>query len=110
MSAFSPIVNPLDCPWGQKAFSNYLGSVEAGKDYDATELIREGAKQEHIFIDQGLADNFLEEQLKTENFEQACKENGQAYTVKYREGYDHSYYYIASFIGEHIAWHASKLK
>lgn len=107
VSAFSPIVNPTDCPWGQKALKGYLGDdTEAWKDYDTTELIKKGIKrQDTLFIDQGTDDEFLEKELKTLNLIEACEAYGQDLNIQYRKGYDHSYYYISTFIGEHIKFH-----
>ena len=111
ISAFSPIVSPLNCPWGEKALGGYIGPNRAAwRDYDACALIEDGARAEHILIDQGGADNFLEEQLKTHLFEQACAKAGQAATIRMQEGYDHSYYFISSFMADHITWHAKILK
>lgn len=111
LSAFAPIVAPSQCPWGEKALGNYLGNDrEAWKTWDATALVRGGAAQKPLRIDQGEADNFLEEQLKTPLFEAACEETGYEASVNYRAGYDHSYYFIASFVGEHIAFHATHLR
>ena len=111
ISAFSPIVSPLNCPWGEKALGGYIGPNRAAwRDYDACALIEDGARAEHILIDQGAADNFLEEQLKTHLFEQACAAAGQAATIRMQEGYDHSYYFISSFMADHIAWHGKALK
>jgi S-formylglutathione hydrolase len=108
VSAFSPIVNPTKCPWGQKAFSGYFGeqAEQLGPQFDATELIKSGSKRDDtIFIDQGLADEYFEEQLLTDNIVKAGAEAGQKVQVSYREGYDHSYFYISSFLGEHISFH-----
>ncbi len=104
ISAFSPIVNPVNSPWGQKAFSGYLGeNKENWKQWDATELIKASLKHPNeILIDQGLSDDFLEKQLLTENFKNACNEHAQALKLRYQEGYDHSYYFISSFIEDHI--------
>ncbi len=111
VSAFSPIVSPLNCPWGEKALSNYLGSGKAAWDrYDSCTLVRSAEFQLPILVDQGKADNFLEEQLKTELLEQASREADYPMNIRYQDGYDHSYYFIASFIGEHIAFHAKHLK
>jgi S-formylglutathione hydrolase len=112
ISAFSPIVNPLKSAWGQKAFKGYLGNkIEDAKKYDATELIEQGVKREDtILIDQGLDDEFLAEELLTDNLVKACKRAGQKVVVKYREGYDHSYYYISSFLEEHIHFHLKALE
>ena len=110
VSAFSPIVAPMRCPWGQKAFTNYLGeNKETWRDYDATELIKKVKFHSPILIDQGTADKFLTEQLMPEVFEQACSEVNQLLNLNYREGYDHSYYFIASFIEDHIRHHAAAL-
>jgi len=111
VSAFSPIVNPVQCPWGQKALSKYLGDDQAGwKHYDTVELIRAGASQLPMLVDQGLADNFLKSQLKTELLEAALQETGYRAEVRYHAGYDHSYYFIATFIEDHLQFHAKYLK
>jgi S-formylglutathione hydrolase len=111
LSAFSPIVAPSQCPWGEKALGRYLGAGrDAWRDYDASALIEDGAPQMPLRIDQGTADNFLETQLKTKVFEAACESRGYEAAINYREGYDHSYYFIASFIGEHIGFHATHLR
>mmetsp|Transcript_13159 Transcript_13159/g.30580 ORF Transcript_13159/g.30580 Transcript_13159/m.30580 type:complete len:281 (-) Transcript_13159:208-1050(-) len=113
VSAFAPICNPVQCPWGKKAFGGYLGSDEsAWKAYDATELVMSGgaAKYPDILIDVGLADNFLTDgQLLPDNFKQACDSKGQKVTLRKQEGYDHSYFFIATFVAEHIAYHAAAL-
>ena len=111
VSAFSPIVAPSQCPWGQKALGNYLGDeVECWKKYDSCELIASGADHIPMLIDQGEADGFLEEQLKTELLEQVCKDTGYEATIRRQAGYDHSYFFIASFVGSHIGFHARALK
>jgi len=112
VSAFSPICNPVNCGWGQGCFSAYLGdNTESWKEYDATELISTGVLLKDIFIDQGTADEFYDEkQLLPENFRDACKNAGQSLNLRMQDGYDHSYHFIASFIGEHIAYHANALK
>lgn len=112
LSAFAPIVNPTQCPWGQKAFLGYLGEDQSKwLEYDACALISEGKSHpQKILIDQGLADGFLEEQRLTRPFEEICKQKGQACEVRYQIGYDHSYYFIASFIRDHIKYHANILK
>ena len=104
VSAFSPIVNPTKVPWGEKALEGYLGKdTETWKQYDACELVLSGkTHDQEIVIEQGLSDEFFEGQLKTANFEEACKTAGQKLTVNYHEGYDHSYYFIASFIKKHL--------
>jgi S-formylglutathione hydrolase len=111
VSAFSPIVHPSISPWGEKAFTGYLGKNH--KDwlqYDATELINSGKQHPGIiYIDQGLKDEFLKTQLFTPHFEEACHKAGQSLKVNYREGYDHSYYFISSFIADHVSFHASAL-
>ncbi len=113
-SAFSPIVAPSQVPWGHKAFSGYLGDDQnEWKNHDATELVsRAPAPQDNapILIDQGCADNFLEEQLKPHLFESACQAAGQKLTLRLHDGYDHSYYFIQSFMGDHIRHHARLLK
>ena len=110
VSAFSPIVAPSRVPWGQKAFSAYLGDDrEAWKQYDACELVKSATEKLPLLIDQGEADEFLETQLKPEWLVDACAASGHPLELRMRPGYDHSYYFIASFIGEHIAWHAKTL-
>jgi len=111
ISAFSPIVSPMNCPWGEKALGGYLGDNRAAwAEYDACALIKGGARADHILIDQGTADNFLEEQLKTHLFKQACTAAGQTASIRMQAGYDHSYYFISSFMAEHIEWHAKRLR
>lgn len=107
VSAFSPIVNPQKSPWGQKALEGYLGSDQKlWSRYDATQLVHDGYRfGGKILIDQGLGDEFLEKELLTENFVKVCNENGQELEVNYREGYDHSYFFISTFIGDHIHFH-----
>lgn len=111
VSAFSPIVSPMNCPWGEKALTGYLGEDRAAwADYDACALIeRLGASHADILIDQGLQDNFLEGQLKPELFETACEKAGQKLTLRRHEGYDHSYFFIATFIEDHLRHHARAL-
>ncbi|MEM0984765.1 MAG: S-formylglutathione hydrolase [Pseudomonadota bacterium] len=110
-SAFAPIVAPSQVPWGEKAFTAYLGDDRtAWAAYDACALVRQSATSAHILIDQGEADTFLEDQLRPELFETACAEAGQALTLRRQPGYDHSYYFIASFMADHIAHHAAALK
>ncbi|MEQ8504209.1 MAG: S-formylglutathione hydrolase [Rhodospirillales bacterium] len=112
LSAFAPIVTPASVPWGKKALAGYLGDNEdAWKEFDATELIISG----HLFagdilIDQGLGDQFLDNQLQPQRFVDACKDVDQPVTLRMQEGYDHSYFFIATFIGDHIAHHATALK
>jgi S-formylglutathione hydrolase len=117
VSAFSPIVAPMRCPWGQKAFSNYLGdNQEEWRFYDASELILGGAEwgctfpgDRPILIDQGTADSFLQTQLKPDLFAAACAKVGQPLTLRMQPSYDHSYYFIASFIEDHLRFHAAAL-
>jgi S-formylglutathione hydrolase len=111
MSAFSPICNPITSPWGQKAFTAYLGKNKASwQKHDASELMRQALKFVPARVDQGGADNFLVEQLKPEVLELAAKASGYPLDLHMHEGYDHSYYFIASFIEEHLRFHASYLK
>jgi S-formylglutathione hydrolase len=110
VSAFAPIVAPTQAPWGEKAFSRYLGSVEAGRAYDATVLVEEGARIPDVLIDQGDADKFLDEQLKPQLFAAACAKAGIPCTLRLQSGYDHSYFFIASFVEDHLRWHAQRLK
>ena len=111
VSAFSPIVAPTQVPWGQKAFAAYLGDDrEAWKAWDTVELIRQAREQLPLLVDQGDADEFLQGQLKPELLQAAAAEAGHPLTLRLQPGYDHSYYFIASFIGEHLAFHAQQLK
>ncbi|WP_300318521.1 S-formylglutathione hydrolase [Idiomarina sp.] len=110
ISAFSPITNPTQCPWGEKAFSAYLGDDrEQWKQYDAVELIRSKGQTLPIRVDQGLADGFLEEQLKPENLKDAINEVNGGGTIHLHDGYDHSYYFISSFIEAQLRFHAKYL-
>lgn len=109
-SAFAPIVSPINCPWGEKALGGYLGSDRADwTEYDACALIANGARLPDLLVDQGDADNFLAEQLKTELLSQACAAAGQKATIRMQPGYDHSYYFISTFMAEHLRWHAERL-
>ena len=111
ISAFSPICNPSTVPWGKKALGGYLGDDPAAwRTYDAVSLIEDGARTQQIMVDQGLDDQFLAEQLKPESLEAACKDAGIKLTMRRQPGYDHSYYFISSFLAEHVAWHAAALK
>jgi S-formylglutathione hydrolase len=107
ISAFSPIVNPINCRWGKKALQGYLGDdQESWKKYDACELIK--AQKKHpkkILIDQGTADDFLKENLLTKNFVDICKKHNQPTQINFRDNYDHSYYFISTFIESHIKFH-----
>ena len=107
VSAFAPVAAPSQCPWGVKAFTGYLGADRAlWAPYDATELVKSGARTAHILIDQGTDDKFLSEQLHLHLFEKACAEAGQALTIRRQQGYDHGYYFIASFVEDHLRHHA----
>lgn len=110
VSAFAPIVAPMRCPWGEKAFSRYLGQDQDWRMYDASELVLSANYQRPILIDQGSADQFLVEQLKPELFESACAKVNQPLNLRMQPGYDHSYYFIATFIEDHIRHHAAALK
>lgn len=111
VSAFSPIVAPSQVPWGEKAFGAYLGDDrEAWKEWDATALVPKADERLPLLIDQGDADNFLDEQLRPDLLREACEAAGHPLTLRIQPGYDHSYYFIASFIGEHIAHHAKAMK
>lgn len=112
ISAFAPIVNPILCPWGQKAFEGYLGSdmPAVSPSYDATELVKSGNNHpQTILIDQGTDDEYLDSQLLTKNFQDACKTHNQHCTVNYRDGYDHSYFFISTFLESHIEHHMNAL-
>lgn len=111
ISAFSPICQPTQCPWGHKAFSQYLGSNEADwQQYDAANLLSQHKAAPPILVDQGSADNFLAEQLNTPALEKANKTSSSNAQIRYQQGYDHSYYFIATFIEEHLRFHASYLR
>ena len=111
VSAFAPIVSPTQVPWGHKALGAYLGDDQAAwAEYDTVRLIESGARIRSLLVDQGLEDNFYEEQLRTPLLEKACADAGIAADIRYHEGYDHSYYFISSFIAEHIAYHAERLQ
>ena len=110
VSAFAPICAPSRCPWGHKAFNGYLGSVEAGSQYDAS-LLMAGLRTPFpggILIDQGLADKFLAEQLYPDAFEAACTTAAQPVTLRRQPGYDHGYYFISTFIVDHLRFHAAQ--
>jgi S-formylglutathione hydrolase len=110
VSAFSPIVAPSQVPWGEKAFTAYLGDDHAAwKAWDATALIAPAEERLPLLIDQGDADEFLAHQLKPELLREACEKAGHPLQLRMQPGYDHSYYFIGSFIGEHIAHHAAAL-
>ncbi len=110
VTAFAPICSPLRCPWGEKALGNYLGpDRDRWRQYDTTALLAAADERLPVLVDQGDADNFLAEQLRTPLLEQACREAGYPMTIRMQAGYDHSYFFIASFIGEHLAFHAGCL-
>lgn len=110
VSAFSPIVSPSSVPWGRKAFENYLG-VDESKwlNFDATALVKHAASDATILIDTGDADPFLDEHLKPDSFLAACEKSGQKVNYRMQPGYDHSYYFVASFIADHVRHHADAL-
>ncbi len=113
ISAFAPICSPINCPWGQKALPNYLGSDEsAWQQYDATELVKsvDELPKSKILIDQGLADQFLERELHPHLFEAACAERGVELELRRHAGYDHGYYFIATFMDDHLRHHAAILR
>jgi len=110
VSAFAPIAAPSQVPWGKKAFGNYLGAdASSWARYDASVLVAAQRYPHEILIDQGTADKFLTEQLKPELFEQACKSSGTALNLRRREGYDHGYYFISTFMADHLRHHAKQL-
>jgi len=110
VSAFAPIASPINCPWGQKALGGYIGPDQAAwRTYDSCALIEDGHRLPALLVDQGLADNFLTTQLKPELLEAACAAAGINLTLRRRDGYDHSYYFIASFIEDHLRYHAAAL-
>ena len=111
VSAFAPIASPLNCPWGEKALTNYLGPDRtAWRAYDACALLEDGARHgEEILIDIGTADPFLTEQLKPELLEAAAVRANQPLNLRRQPGYDHSYFFISTFLAEHVAWHAPHL-
>ncbi len=110
ISAFSPISNPMQCPWGQKAFTAYLGTdIESWKQYDASELLKQAKSTLPILVDQGDADNFLAEQLKPDALLAAAKAHDSQVELRMQPGYDHSYFFISSFIADHLNFHAKYL-
>lgn len=111
VSAFAPICAPSDCPWGHKALGGYLGEDRtAWRAYDACALIEDGARLPELLVDQGADDAFLAEQLHPERLEAACAKAGIPLTLRRQPGYDHSYYFVSTFLAEHVAWHAARLK
>ncbi|MGF1716879.1 S-formylglutathione hydrolase [Photobacterium chitinilyticum] len=111
VSAFSPITNPVNCPWGRKAFAGYLGTnQDIWKQYDSSELMKLSSNPVPALVDQGTKDDFLTEQLKPEMLQAAAKQSSYPLELRMQEGYDHSYYFIASFIEDHLRFHASHFK
>jgi S-formylglutathione hydrolase len=111
VSAFSPICAPSQVPWGEKALGRYLGSDRAvWREWDATALVANAEEKLPILVDQGLADSFLATQLQPERLEAACAAVGHPLTLRRREGYDHSYYFVASFLEDHLRWHGAALR
>jgi len=110
VSAFAPIAAPSQVPWGQKALGNYLGSdKQAWRKHDAVALIEDGARLPELLVDQGEADQFLQQELRPDLLRKACAEAGIPLTLNLRPGYDHSYYFISTFMADHLAWHAERL-
>ncbi len=110
VSALAPVCAASQSPWGRKAFQRYFGDdPEAAQSHDAVELVRAGARVPHLLVDVGTADRFIDEQLKPGLLEQACQEHGQPLTLRRHAGYDHSYFFVSSFVGEHVAHHAGVL-
>jgi S-formylglutathione hydrolase len=111
VSAFAPIAAPMQCPWGKKAFTNYLGGdTERWREYDASELVARRPFPGTILIDQGTSDQFLVEQLLPEKFSAAAKQSGQSLTLRMQPGYDHGYYFMQTFMADHLRHHARQLK
>jgi S-formylglutathione hydrolase len=110
VSAFAPIVAPGEVPWGQKALGGYLGDDRAAwRQHDAVALIEDGARVPELLVDQGEADQFLTEQLKPALLARACEEHGIDLALRIHPGYDHSYFFISTFMADHVAWHAQRL-
>lgn len=110
ISAFAPIVAPSQVPWGQNALPGYLGeSREAWRKHDAVALIEDGARVKDLLVDVGTADPFLDKELRPELLERACAEAGIPLTLRLQPGYDHSYYFISTFMADHLSWHADRL-
>jgi S-formylglutathione hydrolase len=110
VSAFAPIVAPAQVPWGQKALSGYLGADQAGwRKHDAVALIEDGARLGDLLVDVGDADAFLGKELRPELLERACADAGLALTLRRQPGYDHSYYFISTFMADHLRWHKERL-
>ncbi len=110
ISAFAPIASPMNCPWGEKALRGYLGTDPSiWREYDACALIEDGAYMPELLVDQGMGDKFCAEQLKPESLEKACQSSDIDLTLHMRAGYDHSYYFISTFMDTHLRWHAERL-
>ena len=110
VSAFAPIVAPGQVPWGQKAFTGYLGSdSQQWRAHDAVALIEDGARLDELLVDVGEADPFLEKELRPELLERACSDAGIPLILRRQPGYDHSYYFISTFMDDHVRWHAERL-
>jgi S-formylglutathione hydrolase len=110
VSAFAPIVAPSQVPWGEKSLAGYLGDDRSGwRKHDAVALIEEGARVPELLVDVGTADQFLEQELRPELLERACAESGIALTLRRQPGYDHSYYFISTFMADHLRWHSERL-
>jgi S-formylglutathione hydrolase len=110
VSAFAPISSPMNCPWGDKALGGYLGPDRATwRAHDSCALIEDGARVPDLLVDQGTADNFLDVQLKPQLLKEACERAGIPLTLRRQEGYDHSYFFIATFVEDHLRWHAARL-
>lgn len=111
VSAFAPISHPIEVAWGQKAFPAYLGDDQrAWRAHDAVCLIEDGHRVDEILVDQGTADGFLDSQLRPDTLKQACDKAGIPLVANMREGYDHSYFFISTFMADHVAWHAARLR
>jgi S-formylglutathione hydrolase len=111
VSAFAPIVAPGQVPWGQKALAGYLGEGRAAwRKHDSVALIEDGARVRELLVDVGTADSFLETELRPDLLERACADAGIALTLRLQPGYDHSYYFISTFMADHLRWHAERLR
>jgi S-formylglutathione hydrolase len=111
VSAFAPIVAPSQAPWGQRALTGYLGENRANwARHDAVALIEDGARLSELLVDVGDADPFIEKELRPELLERACAEAGIPLTLRIQPGYDHSYYFISTFMADHLRWHAERLR
>jgi S-formylglutathione hydrolase len=110
VSAFAPIVAPSQVPWGQKALAGYIGEDHAAwRKHDAVALIEDGARVNELLVDVGTADAFLEKELRPELLDKACADAGIGIELNLRQGYDHSYYFISTFMADHLRWHAQRL-